>query len=210
MNDRTFIGVSAPLALTPAERARAIASGAISLPTTPNRKSRKPHNRSRKGCNKRRKKPLPPSFEGTPKERANCAVELAKTGLYSLCKCATACGYYESASCAIRELIAGSGPLTDLCRKSLTTGKLDAHYSVNTASLRIIRDYYGLPNINGQADGVEELRQFLTKHKKQLAEISMTAWLSADTLRSFVRNKNGMRRATIARVWEAIDEMKLR
>jgi len=187
--------------LTPADRERLALSGLITLPL-----KSKPATAA-KPKQVRPSKPTPEPFTGTPKERAHHAVKLARSGTYGLSSCAVACGYYPSASIAIRELIAGCGPLTDLCRNAIETGRVNAPGSVNTASLRIIRDFYGFPNVNGQTAGVEELREFLTKHRSRMEAIAEWAWLHPETLRSFIRRRHGLRRVVIQRVWQAAKEM---
>lgn len=188
-------------ALTQAERERHIAAGLITFPLKSSPvKPVKP-------SQVRPSKLIPPPFSGTPNQRAKHAVKLAKTGIYALSGCAVACGYYPSASIAIREIIAGHGPLTDLCRNALETGRVNAPGSVNTASLRIIRDFYGLPNINGVTVGAEELRAFLRKHRSRLKELAYHAGLHHETLRSFLSCRHGMKQVTIRRVWEAVEEL---
>ncbi len=191
-------------ALTTAERQRLIAAGFRFEfpPTTPKRTTRTPVRKS---------KPKPDSFSGTPQERARHAVKLARTGKHSLCAIATACGYHPSSSVAIRELVAGHGRLIEVARQGEVTGRLGFAHGLNRAAIRIVRDFYGMPNINGRSEGNEDLRGILRGlSPAKLAEVAELAGLNSDSLSPFLRGRYGMTQATQRRVRDAIAELGLK
>lgn len=193
-------------ALTAAERQRLIAAGfKIEFPTHPKRTVITYQAPPRKIA-------LPiKKFQGTPKERADYAVELAETGKYALTEICKACGYSPAVSVALKELVAGQGPLINLCHEAARTGRVRHSKGMNTACLRIIRDFYELPNIRCQTEGTAELREFLNKlGRKVTMQVAEAAGLNPDGLRPFCRGQTGMLVATQRRVRDAIVELGLK
>lgn len=152
----------------------------------------------------RKKPPCPPRFIGTPKERANKAVEYCRLGVYSLTKCLVLCGYNHGATNALKELIEGGGPLTE----SAKAGKIEKGKTSGT--YRIIRDYYEIDNINGvKSPEDNELRDILKTLSGFISAIGKEAGMAAGSLSHFVAGHRHLKKETRQRIWKSLETLSL-
>lgn len=150
--------------------------------------------------------PRPTPFTGTTRQRATQAVAYARQG-FPLTTSLFACGYSTAYSPALREILAGDGPAIRACRQAVETGRVDFHG--NTGQLRFIRDFYGLPKLNGDESGRADnktLRKALRGCPNLWPEITHHVGLYPRAIQEFVRGSYDMRESTRRRVWQALKE----